>query len=365
MDADLWELAMINVNQYAEEKPYVNVIENETPFNYYGTQLHKTRVLKMLGKRAPSQKNTQLRGWGLSEIEKIIRVLNPLLKYETGVFELIDEVKIDVYKLKNYTDKLMSPGGINKLTMALTAMNRNKNYLNAVTLDTEDDFQQKQMNLSGLADVIREIRVAMASAWKIPVSKLFGQSITGMNGGEDDIENYITMVEGEIRHKYDHILIEMIKIGFQVCCGKIPEEVALEWPPLRVLNAEQEQNIKKSKFDMLLLAKQNDLISTQEWTRQLNIANLFDAEVKDASLFDENKRIDITENITQTVKSIKPAQQSQDVATNIKPKEQVEKIKPLPENMLPQHTISIKKPFENKRKSLINKIFNFTNNEIY
>jgi phage-related protein (TIGR01555 family) len=326
-DADLWELAMANVNQYAEEKPYIKPIQNEHPFNYYGTKLHKSRVLTMLGKRAPSQQNTQLRGWGLSELEKIIRVLNPLLKYETGIFELIDEVKIDVYKIKDYATQLMSPNGVSKIMTALTTMNRNKNYLNAITLDSEDSFEQKQVNLSGLAEIMREIRVGMASIWKIPMSKLYGQAKSGL-GSEvgDDIENYILMIEGEIRNRYNHILIEIIKIGFQVCCGKIPEEIAIEWPPLKVLNAAEEQNIKKIKFDMLLQATQAGIIDSKEFIKQANVENLFGSEIKEdnADLFEK----------------IIPVQDVKEKQNNI---------------------IQSVKSLQNKKKSIIDKIFNFVN----
>ena len=98
--ADLWELYLTNKNLYAEEKPYIEDELNEIPYNFYGKQMHKSRVFKLIGKDAPSMIRPILRGWGMSELERLVRDLNQYLKNQDVIFELLDEAKIDVYKIK-------------------------------------------------------------------------------------------------------------------------------------------------------------------------------------------------------------------------------------------------------------------------
>ena len=52
-------------------------------------------------------------------------------------------------------------------------------------MDKEDDWTQKQISWSGLAEVWQQLRLNLSSALKIPMNKLFGESATGFGGGED------------------------------------------------------------------------------------------------------------------------------------------------------------------------------------
>ena len=54
--ADRWELVLSAMNIYDPTNP--------TPFNYYGLDLHASRVLKLVGKEAPSYVRLRLQGWG-------------------------------------------------------------------------------------------------------------------------------------------------------------------------------------------------------------------------------------------------------------------------------------------------------------
>ena len=58
IDADRWELTL---NYYLEEKV-------PCPYNYYGQPIHRSRVLKIMGKDAPSFIRRRLQGWGISTL---------------------------------------------------------------------------------------------------------------------------------------------------------------------------------------------------------------------------------------------------------------------------------------------------------
>ncbi|MGB2578207.1 hypothetical protein AAIR98_000125 [Elusimicrobium simillimum] len=80
--------------------------------------------------------------------------------------------------------------------------------------DTTDILESKHLTFRA-CEILREIRMQIASDLKMPLTKLFGISATGFNSGEDDIENYNAMIESEIRSKCKYDLLTILEI----CCS--------------------------------------------------------------------------------------------------------------------------------------------------
>lgn len=281
--ADLWELFMTNTNTYSEEKPYLPEYENEIPYVYYTVPLHKTRVIKTNGKKAPSFLRPQLRGWGMSELERIVRDFNSYLKNQDLVFELLDEAKIDVYKIDSFNSSLLSPQGTSAITNRIGLSNQLKNFQQALVMDTKDDYQQKQLTFGGLPEMLAEIRRGIANATKIPEDKLFGQSAGGFGSGEDSLENYNSMIESEIRGEYDDVILVMLRLICKKLFDFVPDDLQISYKPLRILNTEQEENVKDKQFNRLLALYQSGIMTAEQIVNQVNLAaitpNKFELEV--------------------------------------------------------------------------------------
>ena len=273
--ADLWELHQTNLPSYGEVKAYAPASFHDPSFFYYGSKLDHTRVLKTRGKRAPSLARPQLRGWGMSEVERLIRSLNQYLKNNDVIFELLDEAKIDVYGIQGFNSSLSTKGGTEKLTKRIQMANKVKNYQKAIVKDKDDDYEQKQMNFSGLAEMLQEIRIGIASDLKMPLTKLFGVSSEGFSSGEDEIENYNSMIESEIRGKFDNVVIQMLKLICQKLFGFVPEDLQIKYKPLRILSAEQEENVKTSQMNNILAMYDRALMTSDQVIEEVNQKNLF------------------------------------------------------------------------------------------
>ena len=277
--ADLWELNKTNSQRYAEKKPYVKTgIEDK--FFVYGQEIDKTRLLITKGKRAPSLARMQLRGWGMSVIERSIRSINQYLKNQDLIFELLDEAKIDVFGIEGLNQSLINPQTTDNVVKQLQLTNRTKNYNHAIVKDNLDTYEQKQMNFTGLSEMLQQIRIQIAADLKMPLTKIFGLSASGFNSGEDDIENYNSMIESEIRGKYDHIIIQIVKLISQKLFGFIPEDVNIKYPALRMLSAEQEENVKGAKLNNTLSLYDRGLITSNEVIEEVNMQEIFRNELK-------------------------------------------------------------------------------------
>lgn len=280
---DMWELYWDKQNT-EDTSPIASVDSDFDTYNYYKEKLHKSRVLTMKGIEAPSFIRPRLRGWGVSVVEKLVRSINQYLKATDLAFEVLDEFKLDVYKIKNLVNTLLLPNGDQKIHQRIGLANAQKNYQNAIVMDGEDDFDHKQLSFAGLGEAMSEIRMQIASDLRMPSTKLFGQSVSGGIGNNDqnDIENYNAMVESEIRDKIKLDVLRLCEIKCQKLFGMIPDDLDVSFKSLRVLSAEQEENVKTQKFTRLLQAKQAGEISTYEFREACNKGDLIDVTLDNA-----------------------------------------------------------------------------------
>jgi phage-related protein (TIGR01555 family) len=284
---DMWELFWDKQNTEGYD-PAIQSQDFEF-YSYYGEKIHKSRVMRLKGMTAPSFVRPRLRGWGFSVVEILVRSINQYLKATDLGFEVLDEFKLDVYKIKNLTNTLMSPIGSQKVRERMQIANYLKNYQNALIMDSEDDFDHKQLSFAGLAEAMSGIRQQVASDMRMPMLKLFGMPASGMNASdEESLEVYNSMVESQVRNKLKYDILRVCEIKCQKLFGFVPDDLSLTFKPLRVLSAVDEENVKTQKFQRLLQAKQAGELTTEEFRDACNKGGLMDVmlDTSDAALDD-------------------------------------------------------------------------------
>ena len=282
---NLWELFFTqNVNgewqmpESGEGAPLEESIESSAGFvnpefyHYYSCKLHSSRLLKLIGVEPPSFLRGQLRGWGASMLESIIRPLNSFLKMDDLTFELLDESKVDVYKMAGLNTSVASAEGTELVRKRISIANMQKNYQHAITMDVEDDFDYKNLtgSFAGIAEMAKENRIAMAGCLRMPQNKIWGQSATGFSSGQDDLENYAALVEGQVRDKIRWHIQTMVELRCQQMYGMIPSDLKIEFESLRIMSSEQEETVKSSKFARLMQARERGEISRYEFREACN-----------------------------------------------------------------------------------------------
>jgi uncharacterized protein len=281
---DMWELYFASQNTQGTLEVGGALGENMGDYyDYYGIPVHNSRVMRITGKEAPAFIRPRLRGWGMSEIERLVRSLNQYLKNQDVIFELLDEAKVDVYKIKGFNSALLNAAGTAQISKRIQGANLIKNYNHALTMDSEDEYAQKQITFTGLAEVLLQIRQGIAADLKMPMTKLFGVSAAGFSSGEDDIENYNSMCEGEIRQKNRWILHDILTIACQKIFGMMPDDLQVTFNPMRILNAKEEEEVKNSQFNRTMSAYQSGLITAQEAKEGINKDSLLGVEVDEMS----------------------------------------------------------------------------------
>ena len=288
-DADLWELnykfSAFNINQIEEG-------QNEdwnggVWYDYYSIPIHKSRVLRVEGRRAPALLRRNLRGWGMSELEFVLPQINMYEKLERVIFELIDEAKIDIYKFQGFNIALASQQE-SEVVEKIREVQYNKNFQNGIIVDKDDDYMNKQLSFSGLSDLLAEMRIDLASVLNMPVSKLFGTGSSGFSSGEDDIETYNCMIESSVRGELRPLIKKVLQILCQVEFGFVPDDIDFEFKSLRILGEEAQQNVSNAWFQRVMESLERGIITTKEARKSINLMHLLPMAIsEDGDLHEE------------------------------------------------------------------------------
>jgi len=287
-DFDLWELFFNLQNTDAAYSGFERMqpLDRIEFFDYYGIKLHRSRVLRQIGEKAPAYLRPRLRGWGFSVVETLVRSLNQYLEGTSLIYELVDEAKIDVFAIKNLTSTLLAPQGAMAVRQRIQIANQAKDFQHAIVMDAEDKYEQKTLTFSGLADVMEQIRIQVAADLRMPRTKLFGESANGFNSGEADLEVYNGMIESTIRTPAKKHILKMAELRCQQLFGFVPDDLSIEFEPLRVLSAEANEKVKESQHNRLIAAAQAGLISLEEYRDAVNKEDLLGIQLDNEALPD-------------------------------------------------------------------------------
>ena len=291
---DRWELSG-SVYETLDQIKEANYYDKY--FYYYSNRINSERLILLKGVEAPSLIRSSLMGWGLSAAEPLIEPSNIYKNTINLIYELMSEAKIDVYKIQGLNDLLATAtpnnNNDNIVIDRLEIANRLKNYLNSIALDSEDDFIQKQLNFSGYVDILKELKLDICSAMKIPATKVWGMSASGFSTGEDDIMNYYTMIDGEIRPQLYNVLIKIIKILVKAEYGILLTDLKVAFDDLVIIKQNDIEQSKQRQYTMFIDMYDKKLLTKKELGEALKQADIYTSQ---ARFTEEDDYSDFTSN---------------------------------------------------------------------
>jgi hypothetical protein len=248
-DVDRWQLSIAGLAEH-DYLTFDDMTEADTLY-LNGQQIHRSRLLMGYGKRAPAYIRRQLRGWGMSEAERMIRDLQLYFKTDDVLFEILDESKLDVYHIEGMANKLATAGGTEIIRNRIQEANKIKSYVSALVLDKNEEFESKQLSFAGLADVKKENRVGVASALRMPMTKLFGLSASGFSTGESDLDNYNEMVKSDVQEPLKPDVRRLVQIACLNIWGRVPS-FQIKFPNLKILPELEAAQVRESKANVIV-----------------------------------------------------------------------------------------------------------------
>ena len=233
--------------------------------------VHYSRLILLNANDAPLSDNDI---WGVSDLEKIVDVLKRFDSASVNVGDLIFESKIDIFKIAGLSDKIAA-GMENEVASVISAVQSIKSATNSLLLDAENEYDRKELTFAGLKDLLTEFRNAVAGAADMPVTILFGQSVSGLASGDEDIQNY----HESIHRLQETRLRPVFEIIDPLICnelfGGLPADWWFEFVPLTTVNQEQQINMLNTFATASNTLIQNGVLNEYQVANELRESGLF------------------------------------------------------------------------------------------
>lgn len=242
--------------------------------------IHPSRLIVFKGQSVPDigSASWEDRYWGDSIVQTVNEAVQNAATATGGFAALIDEAKVDVFRINGLAEALMQVDGEAKIAKRVQATSIGKSNWRAVYLDKEDEWDHRQVNWAGMPDVMAAYRAEVSGAADIPATRLFGKSPDGMNAtGASDLVNYFQSVSAR-QHSDLRPSLERLDAVVLPGVGLSPD-LSWNFSPLMVMSEKEQAEIEKIEaetvtayvnsglFPESAMAKtvQNRLLESQRW----------------------------------------------------------------------------------------------------
>ena len=229
-------------------KPMIYEVSTQTG----SFDVHESRTIRLNGEIVTDDERKSRDGWGGSVMEYTSgEIMNYNISLRNSLM-ILQRISQGVLRLNGLTSMLSTIDGEQAVRKRLNLIDMARSIDNTIAIDSEDFYEQHNISLSGVRDVINEFQIAISAVSNIPVTRLFGRSPAGQNAtGESDMNNYYDFVEGIRNAVVKPILLRLLQLidvakDYQVT---LPQFYTVEFNPLEQMNEKELADIEKTKAD--------------------------------------------------------------------------------------------------------------------
>lgn len=257
-------------------------------------KVHYSRVLRFIGDDLPYWEAQAEQQWGASVIESIFDEIKKRDNVSWNIAQLTFMASLRVLKMQDLGQMLsaLDPASQNELYRTIQAQNWLMSNMGMQVLDATDDMQSHQYTFGGISDVYQQFMMDIAGAARIPATKLFGRSPSGMNAtGESDLQNYYDMIAQEQEGKLRPILNKVLPVLCMSVFGAVPDDLDFEFDPVSEPSDQERSDLAKSGTENVVAALNAGLVSKRTALKELKQqsertgvwTNITDADIMNAS----------------------------------------------------------------------------------
>lgn len=221
---------------------------------YYGNSflVHESRLLLFHGAIISNYHRRMRNGWGGTVLEQ---VQADILNYKEGLrlsLAALSRLSQGVLKLSGMKELMMNEDGDRILQRRLHLIDMYRHLENTIALGIDDEYELKNLSLSGIKDILELFQSALSASTSIPATVLFGRSPAGMSAtGKSDMENYYNMVTRIQNRTLKPNLMRLVYILSLASDYKIrlPETWNIEFKPLWNASEKELAEVEKLKAE--------------------------------------------------------------------------------------------------------------------
>ncbi len=157
-------------------------------------RLHPSRVVRFLGNAWPDP-SLMASVWSDSVLQTLYDAIHAVALTTAGATSLMHEAKVDVVTVPNLSEHLSSADTTAQLSARFAYAATMKSINNLLLLGDGESWARQRVDFAGLPEMVRTFLQMAAGAADIPVTRLLGQSPSGLSAtGESDTRNYYDMI---------------------------------------------------------------------------------------------------------------------------------------------------------------------------
>ena len=261
------DLLYLHVLNKAEATP--GTIIRDVTSEYYGepesysmtgrngsmVTVHPSRMIRFVGADVLDDQMQAYDGWGDSVLQVVYDAIQNATSASQHVAALIPEAKTDVVYVPQLSEFLRDAGTTRRLTDRFTYANTIKSMFNMILLegdgkDAGEKWEQKQINFAHLPELIQQYLQIASGAADIPVTRLLGQSPSGLNStGDGDIKNYYDNVSARQKTELQPQIARIDEVIIRSALGVRPRDIYFTWAPLYTMSEKEQAETFKMKAD--------------------------------------------------------------------------------------------------------------------
>ena len=244
------------------------------------TPLHKDRVIRFEGTELPIYERQRNLWYSDSVLIPLMPQIDNFHTTSAAASQMVQEANTDIITVDGLKSILMNDAGTNAMLDRFASWKNIKSVFGVSILDSDETYEQKKIQLSGVKDLIWEYLKMVAASVGVPATRFLSASPEGLNAtGESDLINYIEMLQGLQKD----IFVPRLRIVDLLLAKHfdVPiEEFKYEWGCIFPESAMQKQERLNAQADWLCKMVDFGVLSRDSALNEAKLGGLVSSEAK-------------------------------------------------------------------------------------
>jgi phage-related protein (TIGR01555 family) len=247
-------------------------------------KVHSSRIIRFQGPDVPTPEKQAQIYWGISVLEPTYEDLRKRDNASWAMLNLMMRANI-IARIEPSMEQMLSGlGSSQQAVKQFNARMEAQNFLlsnqSMMIMGKDSKLESVQYTFGGLADVYSQFQMDVAGAAEIPVTRLFGRTVTGLGQSNDADERYYEEKiaqdqNSELRPQLD----KLYPVIMMSVLGEVPDDLDYTFPSVRVLTEEEKADMVEKASAPILAAYNSGVISQKTVLKELkqlsDVTNIF------------------------------------------------------------------------------------------
>lgn len=242
-----------------------------------GKEIHISRMIKADAKYLPDFMFMKNGFWHHSVLNEVYEILSNIERLNDYLIAGARKTTYDIVKISRFKELGASEEGQQILDNAINYMSKKQSMYNVTFIDSEDNYQQFNTNVSSIIEAINFQIKVLSGITGIPMTKFMGEQQKGMNSSgnaHNDEIMYTNQVKQFQENELRYVLSEFDKFFLRDIFGgkeyeRIRKELIWDFVKPKFEDEETEAKIRAMDIESIIKLKNSGLINDNELREEL------------------------------------------------------------------------------------------------